>query len=126
MDNEIIILRPHHSLCIQFFIGKGYSEEFIKGMTETIKMLDEEDPIVTLTDSCDIICGFCPNNLNGRCISQDKVCDIDNRCLDELKLNIGDKIYWKQLRTAARSKIIDKNKLINVCRRCQWSGICQK
>ena len=41
---EPVVLRPHHSLCIQFFEGKGYSPQFVDGMTKTIKMLEQNDP----------------------------------------------------------------------------------
>lgn len=126
MNNNRLVLRPHHSLCIQFFIGKGYSEEFVRGMTETIRMLENEDTVLTLTVECDIICAFCPNNSNGRCVSEDKVCEIDNRCLEELNLRVGDKIGWQELKSTAKSKIIDRHQLRNVCRSCQWSDICQK
>ena len=35
---DMIHLRPHHLLCLQAFRGKGYSESFVKKMTEVHAM----------------------------------------------------------------------------------------
>ena len=32
-------LRPHHLLCLQTFVGRGYSEEFVEHMTLVKKQL---------------------------------------------------------------------------------------
>ena len=32
-------IRPHHLVCVCFFRGKGYSEEFVANMTETVGRL---------------------------------------------------------------------------------------
>lgn len=38
---KLIHLRPHHLLCLQAFRGKGYSEDFVKKMTEVLNKLLE-------------------------------------------------------------------------------------
>ena len=38
---DMIHLRPHHLLCLQAFRGKGYSESFVKKMTEVHARLRE-------------------------------------------------------------------------------------
>lgn len=121
---QIFKLRPHHSLCIQFFIGKGYSDEFVIGMTETIEMLNLKNPLLDLSEKCDIICRFCPNNIDGICTAENKVHAIDSRCLDEIGLSFGDNIRWSELKSAAAGKIIKNGRLQNVCQTCQWSDIC--
>ncbi|HEZ7990826.1 MAG TPA: hypothetical protein RWO66_07705 [Ruminococcus sp.] len=52
MQKSEIFLRPHHGLCIGFFEGKGYSDEFTANMSAVIEKLQNTDPHVTLT------CGF--------------------------------------------------------------------
>lgn len=122
--NKIFFLRPHHSLCIQFFVGKGYSEDFVKNMTNIIKLLQESDPEVTLQCSCDILCEKCPENISGICKNDCKVRDIDNRCLTEIGLSCGSKIRWSELKQLAYDKIIKCGKIEAVCYDCQWKEIC--
>ena len=40
-------LRPHHSMCLQFFVGKGYSAPFNRKMSETLSL--PSDTKVTVT-----------------------------------------------------------------------------
>lgn len=122
MDN--IRIRPHHSLCIQFFVGEGYSREFVQSMSRVIQILHTENPIIELSDKCDVVCGNCPNNINGNCLAEQKVSDIDKRCLAEYGLAVGDKIRWHDLEILAYQKIIRQHLLPSVCRNCQWNTIC--
>lgn len=111
-------------MCIQFFEGQGYSDDFVCKMSEIIEMLDSENPNVTLTKGCDIICAACPNNAKG-CLCEHKVQSIDRRCLGELNLKFGDTVRWSKLKSLARDNIIIKDKLGVVCEDCQWSDICR-
>lgn len=117
-------LRPHHSLCIQFFVGKGYSDEFVQEMKKIIKILERENPTLMLVDECDILCKACPNKINGKCISSCKVHKIDTACLNECMLGFGDTISWNELKDLAYRKIIAQNKISEVCKGCEWS--CKK
>ncbi len=121
-----ILLRVHHSLCIQFFEGKGYNDEFVRGMRNIIDHLEIYDPEIILTDRCDEICSFCPNRRNGICVTEEKVHCIDMNCLREYRLNINDVMKWKELKEIANNTIINKNKLDKICGNCQWYEICSK
>lgn len=120
-----IKLRPHHSLCIQFFIGKGYSEDFIKNMTNVINCLETNDPVIQFTSDRDIICSCCPNLDNGICTSIDKVLQIDSRCLHTSGLEFNSKIRWSELKKTVYDKIISCGKLSAVCQDCCWHDICR-
>lgn len=65
-----ICLRPHHLLCLQTFVGHGYSPDFTKHMTY-IKSLLTADPntAITLVAGPDDLCGHCPNCVDGSCTS---------------------------------------------------------
>lgn len=89
-------------------------------------MLNRENPLLTLTSGCDIICEYCPNNLNGICDSDSKVSGIDRRCLESLGLSFGEKLLWYELKAFAYEKIISQNKIPNVCLNCQWRSLCGK
>lgn len=117
-------LRPHHSLCISFFKGEGYSAEFVRTMYDRIAFLNKENPILTLCVGCDIICEGCPNNIDGICKNNNKVCNIDKRVLDELGLRAGDNIRWNEVKKLAYDKIILNSKIKYICADCVWRELC--
>ncbi len=94
-------------------------------MTEIIRELEQNDPVVELTDKCDVICRKCPHNINGVCLSEQKVTAIDSKCIQKYGLSFGDKLHWSKLKYLAFEKIIDCRKLEEVCKNCQWLGICR-
>lgn len=116
-------IRPHHALCAQFFKGKGYSEQFVEHMYAILSEL-ERGTAVTVTDGCDAICAGCPNNRNGVCETDEKVCAIDARAIAEMGLSFGDTLPWRELSALAGDRIIRSGKLKDVCRDCEWFGIC--
>lgn len=76
-----LILRPHHTLCLQFFAGRGYSGEFVQNMFHIRQMLVEKPKrIILLHSGADDICAACPNNRSGRCRTQQKVDRYDEKC----------------------------------------------
>lgn len=122
MDNSIN-LRPHHGLCINFFEGKGYSNEFTVHMANVIKNLSD-DTIVTIAGSEDIICGKCPNMQDGKCTTQDKVMRYDDKVLKFLNLKRGDTISYGTFDKLIKDKIIKAGKMSEVCGDCGWAYIC--
>lgn len=55
-------IRAHHGMCIAFFQGKGYSNEFTAHMREMIHKL-EKNSTICITTQTDAICLKCPNNI---------------------------------------------------------------
>lgn len=116
-------LRPHHALCAQFFEGKGYSEAFVAHMYTVLSELDR-GASVTLADGCDAICAGCPNAQNGVCETDEKVRAIDRRAIEAMGLRFFDTLPWQDLSAHAKEKIIAAGKLKDVCRDCEWIGVC--
>ena len=81
-------IRPHHGMCIAFFKGKGYSEEFTAHMKDIIKEL-ENNPLVCLKVNTDEFCSKCPYNMQGICESADKVAGYDEEVLKSCGLSDG-------------------------------------
>ena len=93
----------------------------MQNMTNVIEYLNKENPLITLTGSCnDVLCSKCPNNKSQLCADNDKVASFDNACLKEYNLKIGDDIEWLALKDMAKSRIISQGKLSEVCKNCQW------
>ncbi len=52
-------IRAHHGMCLAFFRGKGYSDEFTEHMGKMKRFLDQ-NPVVRILAGTDEICGPCP------------------------------------------------------------------
>ena len=54
MEKKRIPVRPHHGMCLAYFIGKGYSEGFSAHMEKMLHILEQDVPIrlvVSLDDA---------------------------------------------------------------------------
>ena len=119
-----MIIRPHHVLCAHFFVGKGYSEAFVAHMRQTLELLSRDGAAVTLTDGCDELCSACPNNHGGVCETETKVRAIDGRAIAAMQLHFGDTAAWSDLCAHAERGILAQGLLREVCRDCEWIGLC--
>lgn len=120
----MIKLRPHHLLCTQAYIGKGYNNEFIKNMDAILEKIKTNNiELIFLEDD---ICEKCPNKINNKCISKDKVLDIDKKVIQYF--NLEEKEYnYKSLTKEIKDKI-NEDILEDICGKCEWynHGICKK
>ena len=118
----MIKLRPHHLLCIEFFEGKGYDLKHIENMHHVINCLNEEDNFM-LIESLDDICSCCPNRIDDKCKTQDKVLRYDKSMKDMLKLEYEREYSYKEISSIVKENI--DYLLNNTCKDCQWAYICQ-
>lgn len=117
-------IRPHHGLCIQFFIGKGYSDAFVSNMSQVIDKLNQDATIQLITEN-DIICSACPSNLGNQCATQSKVSFYDKKVLELCHLHPNDEISAKDFFQLVKTNILDSNQLEQVCSDCEWYSICK-
>jgi hypothetical protein len=118
-------LRPHHLLCISFFKGKGYSQDFVENMATVISDLRRPNSTVTIVNESDDICKACPNNIDGRCTTQDKVDRYDNSLLALCNLSVGQTLTYDAFKQLVFEKILLCDKRTEICGDCQWSDICK-
>lgn len=100
----MMIIRYHHLMCIPRYKGEGYSSEFCENLERVKASLKDNNYI--LIDSCDDICRFCPNNINGRCADDEKVKKYD--LLVKEKLSKNEALFPK-----------------DICSDCCWFDICK-
>lgn len=120
-----IKLRAHHGLCIAFFEGKGYDNNFVENMKNIIITLNQNPNVTIVTDE-DIVCVACPNNKNGICDCIEKVDKYDKMVLKLCNIHNNLTLPWDEYRMMIQEKIIKAGKLSTVCGDCQWSYICLK
>ena len=132
-DNaHIIRLRPHHLLCTQGYSGKGYSDDFVSGMSAiTDRLRNEPDIEIEITFSSDNICSACPSKLGeGLCADDDKVLRYDAAVRDILKLKEKRYSYHELIRRLDDylNGCADDKRLRSICGDCNWYPIsaCSK
>ena len=72
LQGSALPLRPHHGMCMAYFVGHGYSDGFSAHMASLLERLAPDTPI-RLTSSTDAVCGPCPNNHGGLCSKPEQV-----------------------------------------------------
>lgn len=123
----MIQLRPHHGLCLQFFVGKGYGDSFVKHMAELQEYLAQNaEEKIHLVKGVDCVCANCPHNLSGVCASADKVQRYDERCLEGTARTAGEILSWSDFQKTLKKNIMVWNKLPQICGDCQWYSICEQ
>ena len=125
MDKEIYKIRAHHGMCISFFRGEGYSNEFTDHMAKIVSELSA-DPLVEIISVTDKLCEKCPNNMgSGVCATEDKVTRYDNEVLSICGIKAGDVMPFSEFSSMVREKIILCGKREEICGDCEWSEICK-
>ena len=58
-------LRPHHLLCIQHYVGRGYDEAFTLHMNQVTESLKQHpDQQIQIHEGCDELCKSVQQGLN--------------------------------------------------------------
>lgn len=123
-------IRAHNLLCIQGFVGRGYSPEFVRNMTEVVAALGPAAE-VTVAAEPDAICEACPNlsptgcRLHGEGTERG-IARQDRDVMGRLGIAEGETLPWGVLlrRIAARIRPGD---LDGICGACPWLplGVCR-
>lgn len=118
-------IRPHHGLCMQFFEGKGYDENFVAHMSQVIEEM-KHNPVIRLVAGEDEICQCCPNNEEHCCNTPEKVDRYDRKVLSLCQLKEGTQLQAQEFLQLAREKILKTDSLSQVCGDCEWFTICHR
>ncbi len=117
-------LRPHHGMCLRYFRGEGYSQDFIKNMQEIINIL-ATNPEIQLVSYNDSVCTTCPNKIDHKhCISDKKVLHYDKKVVELCDLNLDSYITWIEFSNKITECILKPNLRTTICGDCEWSHLC--
>lgn len=122
-SNRSLKLRPHHGMCLAYFVGEGYSEGFSAHMGQVLSSLSPETAIELTTDT-DIICTQCPNNCNGLCETAEKVRRYDRAVLERCGLSEGQTLPFGTFTALVQERILAPGLRRDVCGDCQWDALC--
>lgn len=123
MSNELLPLRPHHGMCMAYFVGHGYSDAFSAHMAALLEDLTPETPI-RLTTATDAICGPCPNNNEGLCNKPELVAAYDRSVLTLCGLGEGYILSFGCFTRLVQERILASGLRPAICGCCQWNDIC--
>ncbi len=125
-----VLLRGHNLLCIQGFVGKGYSPEFVANMTRVIGALGPDTP-VTVSATPDVLCAACPNLADSGCAlhgegSEAGIASQDRDVMGRLGIAEGETIEWGAIVTRIAASIVPDD-LDSICGSCPWLplGVCK-
>jgi len=124
-------IRGHNLLCIQGFVGKGYSPEFVANMTRVIESLGP-DTLVTVDATPDALCSSCPNLAESGCAlhgegSEAGIVHQDRDVMGRLAIAEGDTVAWAHI-VARITASIQPDDLDSICGACPWLplGVCKE
>jgi hypothetical protein len=117
-------LRPHHLLCLQTFVGRGYSEEFVEHMTLVKRQLtaNPRTPI-TLVSGADELCAHCPNCVDGQC-SSEKPALFDRLVEEKLAVLSLCQEPFPVLEGIPNGLRITEDLIAACCPGCEWRELC--
>lgn len=121
--SRAVPIRPHHGMCLAYFMGKGYSEGFSAHMEKMLELFETDIP-VRLTASTDEICAACPHNLRGVCEAGEKVTAYDQKVLEICGFLEGMEMSFREFAAAVQKKILSPGLREEICGVCQWNAVC--
>ena len=123
-------IRAHNLLCIQGFVGKGYSPEFVANMTAVIESLGEETEVTVVAEP-DAICDACPNLAPAGCTlhgegSEQGIVRQDRDVMGRLGIAEGSSLPWRAIVERIAAKV-EPDDLDAICGSCPWLplGVCK-
>lgn len=122
----MIKLRPHHLLCIQNYVGKGYDESFNLHMDKLAALLRKEPGTeILLVEGGDHLCSACPHFDGSVCERYEKVKLLDEKVLSFCKNAYGDSGSWAMLSSEAEG-VFGSKAFEEICGSCEWFGLCRE
>lgn len=120
---EKIKFRPHHFLCMRYWVGNGYSESYTKFVNEILPQIKNGLP-VEITFGPDSLCSVCPHLKNGICDSQERVMKFDKAVIDYCGMEEGQTVNWNNMFKLVSEKIMDAGLFESICGDCSWAEYC--
>ncbi|VVB88178.1 Uncharacterised protein [uncultured archaeon] len=114
-------LRGHHLICLNFFRGEGYSEDFISNIRSVIGK-----DLVEIVEGPDEVCARCSYLKENKCSSNEytdeKILLQDKEALRLLRFKSGEIVDWKII-SDKLPEIIEEWK-VEFCLDCGYMKVC--
>lgn len=132
-NTPVLLLRPHHLLCIQNYRGHGYSTGFHEKMSAVISTLKSSNgAAVKLIEGADDLCIACPHLRDGSCESEFPDC-FDRLVCARTGAAPGHTFIWKLLPNCFEHSpdgfqvpAMSRELLEECCPGCSWLELCME
>lgn len=116
-------LRAHNLLCIQGFVGKGYSPEFVANMKRIVGGLGGRTEVTVVAEP-DSLCSACPNLKTSGCTlhgegTEKGIVKQDKDVLQRLGLKANETVTWGEILDRIRMSVAPDD-LDEICGTCPW------
>lgn len=119
--------RGHHLICLHFFQGEGYSEEYVENLRNVLERADKKEEI-EVVEGPDDICRACPSLKEDRCNHKNgadlEISNLDNIAIKFLGVAKGEKVIWSNIKN--KIKLAPKEWLAAFCEGCDWENVCNR
>ncbi|AGK60794.1 hypothetical protein Asulf_00783 [Archaeoglobus sulfaticallidus PM70-1] len=115
--------RGHHLICLHFFKGEGYTEEFVDNLKSFLENVRKQE--IEIVVGADDVCIACPNLEDGICNKgEEDIMELDLLAMNLLKVKPGDRVGWAEV----ESKLDEILKIWKryACFDCEYSHVCGK
>lgn len=121
----MIRLRGHHLVCLRFFQGQGYSQEFVENLEDMMRRARESEEIEVVSGADDV-CRACLSLQGDKCVAKPgmdaKIREMDAEAVAHLGVEVGAKVYWRQI--TAKVMVPSKGWMAGFCEGCDWEKVC--
>jgi len=118
-------LRGHHLVCLHFFEGEGYNEEFVENLKRVVR--SSKDMGVEVHCGADDICALCPYLDHARCHhgedADEGIGEMDRVALDLLNVSLGGKVRWAEIGEKIPEIFPAWHRAF--CTSCSWKWACE-
>ena len=123
--SPVIDLRAHHLVCMQYYVGKGYSALFTQNMDRVVAhlKLHARQPLIQIVEGCDGLCRSCPHRREGACAKEMIVRAKDDAYVKALDVQMGQR-YSYQLIADRVQQCITRAVFNRICANCEWFAMC--
>jgi hypothetical protein len=120
-------LRGHHLVCLHFFRGEGYSEEFVRHLSGLMARAEGGEP-VEIVAGADDLCRACPWLAGDACAHKEgaeaEIREMDASALRLQGVSVGDAASWAALRERLPEVMPEWRRAW--CRECEWREVCEE
>jgi len=122
-------LRGHHFICLQFFRGQGYGDEFVANLTDVVGRAQSVPAL--LVEGADDVCAACPSvSSGGKCLDphsgEAEIRRIDRLALEILGVGAGERLTLAEAREHLAADAIGAgNWRFEACAGCTWEDTCE-
>ncbi|MDK2880179.1 MAG: uncharacterized protein PWR06_2895 [Thermoanaerobacteraceae bacterium] len=123
----MVRFRGHHLICLNFFQGEGYSQDFIDNLKQLLDRAEKGEKIEVVAGPDDV-CKVCPSLKGDICThkegADEEIKELDNQARSYLGVEPGQKVDWKEIRQGVAK--IPGSWFSDFCKGCDWEKVCNR